>query len=108
MMSTGKELDSSLPTRSNYLNALPSYCSAALYPDHHSSHRQIIDYDGGLLAVEVEAILQQGLRKMSRHHVHLSSEMITARKVGARHGRPVILIVDAAGMQNDGYTFYCS
>ncbi|NEP10062.1 MAG: RNA 2'-phosphotransferase [Symploca sp. SIO2C1] len=56
----------------------------------------------------VEVILQQGLRKMSRHHVHLSSEMITARKVGARHGRPVILIVDAAGMQNDGYTFYCS
>ena len=54
MMSTGKELGSSLPTRSNYLNALPSYWSATLYPDRHSSHRQIIDYDGGLLAVEVE------------------------------------------------------
>lgn len=56
----------------------------------------------------VEAILQQGLRKMSRHHVHLSSDLITAHKVGKRHGRPVIFIVDAAGMQEDGYTFYCS
>ncbi|NER49829.1 MAG: RNA 2'-phosphotransferase [Symploca sp. SIO1A3] len=56
----------------------------------------------------VEVILQQGLLKMSRHHVHLSSEIITARKVGARHGRPVILRVDAAGMQEDGYIFYCS
>ena len=56
----------------------------------------------------VEAILQQGLSKMSRHHVHLSSDLITAHKVGTRHGRPVIFIVDAAGMQEDGYTFYCS
>lgn len=56
----------------------------------------------------VEAILQEGLRKMSRHHVHLSSDMVTARKVGARHGRPEVFIVDATAMHKAGYTFYCS
>jgi putative RNA 2'-phosphotransferase len=56
----------------------------------------------------VEAILREGLCKMSRHHVHLSSDMATAQKVGARHGRPVVFTVDAAAMHEDGYTFYCS
>lgn len=56
----------------------------------------------------VSAILQSGLLKMSRHHVHLSKDMETARKVGMRHGRPVILAIDAAAMQKAGFTFYCS
>jgi putative RNA 2'-phosphotransferase len=45
---------------------------------------------------------------MSRHHVHLSRDVATARKVGARHGRPEVFIVDAATMNKVGYTFYCS
>lgn len=56
----------------------------------------------------VEAILQDGLCKMSRHHVHLSTEIRTAQKVGERHGRPVIFQVNAAAMHEEGYTFYCS
>jgi putative RNA 2'-phosphotransferase len=56
----------------------------------------------------VEAILCEGLRKMSRHHVHLSTDIITAKKVGTRHGRPVVFTVDAAAMHEEGYTFYCS
>jgi putative RNA 2'-phosphotransferase len=56
----------------------------------------------------VEAILREGLRKMSRHHVHLSSDITTAQKVGARHGRPVVFRVNAAAMHEEGYTFYCS
>jgi putative RNA 2'-phosphotransferase len=56
----------------------------------------------------VEAILREGLCKMSRHHVHLSSDLTTARKVGARHGRPVVFTVDATAMHEAGYTFYCS
>jgi putative RNA 2'-phosphotransferase len=30
----------------------------------------------------VEAILREGLRKMSRHHVHLSKDIVTAKKLG--------------------------
>lgn len=56
----------------------------------------------------VESIMQMGLCKMSRHHVHLSRDMATARTVGARHGRAVVFAVDAAAMHSRGYTFYCS
>jgi putative RNA 2'-phosphotransferase len=56
----------------------------------------------------VEAILREGLCKMSRHHVHLSKDFATAKAVGARHGRPVVFTVDAAVMHEAGYTFYCS
>jgi putative RNA 2'-phosphotransferase len=56
----------------------------------------------------VAAILREGLRKMRRHHVHLSADPETARAVGARHGRPVIFIVDAATMHAGGYLFYRS
>ncbi|MUG97308.1 RNA 2'-phosphotransferase [Scytonema sp. UIC 10036] len=56
----------------------------------------------------VELILQHGLCKMSRHHVHLSKDIATAETVGARHGKPVVFVVDAAAMHHAGYTFYCS
>ncbi len=56
----------------------------------------------------VEAILSQGLCKMSRHHVHLSKDISTAKTVGARHGRPVVFAIDAAAMHKAGYEFYCS
>ena len=56
----------------------------------------------------LDAILRDGLLKMARHHVHLSPDAETARKVGSRRGKPVILVVDAAKMHTDGHTFYCS
>ena len=56
----------------------------------------------------VESILSEGISKMSRHHVHLSADIQTARQVGARHGIPAIFAVDAAAMQGDSHTFYCS
>ncbi len=54
------------------------------------------------------AVLRDGLVKMARHHVHLSPDTTTATKVGARHGKPVILVIDAARMRADGHLFYCS
>ena len=54
------------------------------------------------------AIEREGLRKMRRHHVHLSGDEATARTVGARHGRPVVFAVDAAGMRRDRRPFYRS
>ncbi len=56
----------------------------------------------------VEFIEKIGLNKMSRHHVHLSKDVATAKSVGARHGKPVVFIVDAAAMYKAGYEFYCS
>lgn len=56
----------------------------------------------------LEAVLRDGLFKMARHHVHLSPDTPTATKVGARRGKPVILVVDAAAMRADGHMFYRS
>ncbi|WP_425147923.1 RNA 2'-phosphotransferase [Deinococcus sp.] len=56
----------------------------------------------------IAAIRQEGLLKLSRHHVHLSPDTETARQVGARRGQPVILKVDAAAMQRAGHLFYRS
>lgn len=56
----------------------------------------------------LEAIRREGLDKRSRHHVHLSAQVATARQVGGRHGKPVVLVVDAAAMQQAGHTFYIS
>ena len=53
-------------------------------------------------------IMRDGLKKMSRHHVHLSVETSTASNVGARHGKPVVFRVDAEAMHKDGYVFYVS
>lgn len=56
----------------------------------------------------VDAILQEGLKAQFRQHVHLSVDIETATKVGARHGKPVILSVDTQQMFKDGFSFYCS
>ena len=62
----------------------------------------------GTAAKNIETIKIQGLLKGSRHHVHLSTDIETARKVGMRYGKPVILIVDAKQMNKDGYKFFFS
>ena len=62
----------------------------------------------GTAAHNVDVILRDGLVKMRRHHVHLSAETETATRVGQRHGRPVVLVVDAAAMQQEGFLFYRS
>ena len=54
------------------------------------------------------AITRDGLLKMRRHHVHLSTDEAMARAVGARRGRPVVLAVHAEKMHRDRYVFYRS
>ena len=54
------------------------------------------------------SILEKGLLRAERHHVHLSSEKTTAHTVGSRHGKPLVLKVNAKGMHKNGYVFYCS
>jgi putative RNA 2'-phosphotransferase len=56
----------------------------------------------------VQAILEKGLEKQSRQHVHLSSDHETAIKVGQRHGKPFVFKVLAEQMYNDGFQFFIS
>lgn len=62
----------------------------------------------GTAETTVLLIQSAGLSKMSRHHVHLSPDVPTALRVGSRHGRPVVLAIDAAAMARDGHTFFRS
>jgi hypothetical protein len=64
--------------------------------------------DHGTVERFLPAILAEGLIKGRRHHVHFSKEVVTAPKVGARRGKPVVLVVDAGGMYRDGYKFFLS
>lgn len=64
---------------------------------YHGTHR-------GVLA----AIRAEGLKPMGRHHVHLSREEETARRVGQRRGKPVVLTVRAGRMYGAGHPFYRS
>jgi len=55
-----------------------------------------------------ESIRTGGLRPMSRKFVHISGDTSTAVKVGRRHGKPMVLIVLAKEMHDDGHKFYLS
>ncbi|MGH3440480.1 MAG: RNA 2'-phosphotransferase [Nitriliruptorales bacterium] len=60
----------------------------------------------GTAARNVAGIREHGLAPMGRQMVHLSADRDHAQAVGARHGEPVVLAVDAAGMAADGARFY--
>jgi len=62
----------------------------------------------GTTTANLESVLRDGLVRMARHHVHLSADTPTALKVGSRHGKPVILLIDSARMRADGHTFFRS
>ncbi|MHA1681467.1 MAG: RNA 2'-phosphotransferase [Promethearchaeota archaeon] len=56
----------------------------------------------------LKPILKSGLKPMNRNHVHLSKDVKTATEVGARHGKPIVLIIAAGTMHDDGFCFYLS
>ena len=50
-------------------------------------------------------ILRDGLKPGARHDVHLSPDEATAQRVGARRGKPVILVIQAGDMHRYGHVF---
>ncbi len=56
----------------------------------------------------LDSIRKNGIMKGTRLYVHLSPTKEIAEKVGARHGKPVVLVVDARKMKADGCRFYLS
>ncbi|HLM01197.1 MAG TPA: RNA 2'-phosphotransferase [Pyrinomonadaceae bacterium] len=62
----------------------------------------------GTATRNVAMIRERGLLKMARHHVHLSIDTETARKVGSRHGKPVIFEINTAAMLAGGFEFFVS
>jgi len=54
----------------------------------------------------LSSIRAAGLVPGARQHVHLSADAETAKRVGARHGKAVVLMVDSDGMHRAGQNFY--
>ena len=54
------------------------------------------------------SIEREGLLPKGRLYVHISSDADTARKVGQRHGKPVVYRVHSGEMAEDGLVFYRS
>jgi putative RNA 2'-phosphotransferase len=62
----------------------------------------------GTIDRNLASIQRQGLLKRKRHHVHLSPDVATATRVGARRGKPVVLRISAETMHQNGHLFYQS
>ncbi|MFT8542273.1 RNA 2'-phosphotransferase [Acetobacter sp.] len=60
----------------------------------------------GTARSNLDSIFSTGLNAGNRQFVHLSSDVDTAKMVGARHGKPVVLKVLACQMWDEGYAFY--
>jgi len=56
----------------------------------------------------LDSIKEKGLLAGERQHVHLSANQEVAVSVGKRHGKPVIITVNAQQMAKDGLLFYRS
>ncbi|PSQ97935.1 MAG: RNA 2'-phosphotransferase [Bacteroidetes bacterium SW_9_63_38] len=66
-------------------------------PLHHGTAEQALS-----------SIRKEGLRPQSRQYVHLSPTWDEATSVGARHGIPVVLPIDAPALHEAGHTLYRS
>lgn len=62
----------------------------------------------GTTSKNYEKIKIDGLLKMNRNQVHLSEEIDTAKQVGSRHGKPIVLRIDSEEMQKEGMQFFLS
>jgi len=59
----------------------------------------------GTVDAALPGIRARGLVKGARHDVHLSADLATASKVGARRGKAVILTIRATAMAEAGHSF---
>ncbi len=73
--------------------------------DHEAAEPPDVLFHGTVRRL-LPAIREHGLLRMERHHVHLSPDEATARAVGGRRGKPIVLRVDARAMRADGHTFH--
>ena len=81
--------------------------SIAIDLDLQAQKPPVMLYHGTALRNKT-SILEKGLIKGSRQHVHLSNNKETAIKVGQRHGKPIVLVVDTQRMETDGFEFFLS
>ncbi|MNQ41879.1 RNA 2'-phosphotransferase [compost metagenome] len=91
--------------RDNMIRAAQGHSSAAVDIQHVALKPPDFLYHGTATRFMC-SILEQGLTKQQRQHVHLSEDHVTAIGVGRRYGEVVLLNIDAASMYEEGHLFY--
>ncbi|WP_151745016.1 RNA 2'-phosphotransferase [Acinetobacter calcoaceticus] len=54
----------------------------------------------------IDSIKEHGILSKDRQYVHLTENKDTALTVGARYGKPKILVIDALKMHDSGFEFF--
>lgn len=60
----------------------------------------------GTAKKSIAAIRANGLKKMARHHVHLTENREVASAVGKRYGKLIMLEINSEKMSEDGFIFF--
>jgi putative RNA 2'-phosphotransferase len=60
----------------------------------------------GTASSSLNSIFAKGIQPQRRRQVHLSLDVQTATKVGSRHGNPIVLLVRAREMHEQGHSFF--
>jgi len=60
----------------------------------------------GTATKNIESIIGNGILNMQRQFVHLSENQSLATEISKRHGKPIIIDVDAEEISNQGQYFY--
>ena len=89
----------------NRIRAAQGHSTQQVQIEHQAAEPPALLYHG-TAEKSLSSIRGQGLHGASRHYVHLSADEETAVKVGARHGKPVVLRIDTAAMTAAGHKFY--
>ena len=64
-------------------------------------------YYHGTARKNVVSIMKSGLHSQTRAYVHLSKDVETARKVGLRHSKDIVILeIDGNQMKRDGFKIY--
>ena len=87
------------------IRAVQGHSTVAVRVDHVEVLPPNVLYHG-TATHHLESIRKDGLVPRGRHHVHLSGDEATARAVGARHGKPVVFVVQSGRMSGAGFKFY--
>jgi putative RNA 2'-phosphotransferase len=87
------------------IRAVQGHSTATVTLTHREAAPPAVLYHGTATRF-LESIQQQGLLPGQRHHVHLAQDEGTARDIGARYGAPVVLVVQATKMHQEGYRFF--
>lgn len=87
------------------IRAVQGHSISTVRPTHPEQVPPEVLYHGTATRF-LASIHEQGLKAGSRHHVHLSLDIPTAIAVGKRHGKPVVLEIQALRMHTHGFKFF--